>query len=372
VGSIVIGVDARPLAVPGNGNARYLHQLLKALLKLRARDEWVLFSHRGLHPEFMDVINHPSIRLDVGSRLPGPLWLNLRIPGLLEKNRANLFWGTLAMLPLLYRRRCSVPAMLNYHDLNAYVAPDTMVLWNAWQHRLFASSNLKNAAKVLCLSDTTRTDILKFFPRTNPEKLEVVYPGSELPDTDSRKPGGSAGLLKKFLLCVSTIEPRKNQKTLVKGYLLAKKENPSLMPLLLVGRKGWGDQDLFDSLKNGEMQKDGVYFLENASAGELEWCYNNAACVTLPSLHEGFGLPIIEARQKGLPVLLSDIPVFREIGEGARFASALDPESWKAAILKAGDDIKKGKLKASPMKGSWSWADRANQVSRIIDELTLN
>ena len=99
-----IGVDARPLAYPGTGNARYLHLMIKYLQRLRPEFEWVLLSHRNLHPEYMDLLGLENVLLAVSkggfSRL-GPLWVHTRLPALLKEYNIDLFWGTLALLTRL-------------------------------------------------------------------------------------------------------------------------------------------------------------------------------------------------------------------------------------------------------------------------------
>ncbi len=342
--------------------------MLSELLKIRADDSWVLVSHRGLHPLYADVASRKNVTLDIDSSRLGPLWIHVRLPFLLKKHKADILWGTLAMLPVFFRRRCRIPAVVNFHDLNAYSAPDTMVLWNRLQHRLLASHTLRNADRVLCLSKTTRDDILKFIPSADARKLDIVYPGCELPAGESRPPGGDIGALEKFSLCVGTIEPRKNQKTLIEAQSRAFRENSNILPLVIVGRRGWGDDSLYEVLRNGSLKNFGIFFLESASGENLQWCYEHAAWTACPSIHEGFGLPIIESLKMNIPVMLSDIPVFREVGGDSRFVSCLDPESWKTAILEFNDQHRSGRLKASKLDTDWSWKTFAAQISTIIDE----
>lgn len=370
-----IAVDARPLAFPATGNATYLYRMLSELLALRPDDHWLLISHRGLHPVFADLASRSAVEIEIAAGLTakaGPLWMHLAVPRILRERKPDVFWGTLAMLPHRYRERCpDVPAFVNFHDLNSVRAPQTMPAWKRAQHRLFDHRSIAAATRVLCLSETTRHDILDYLPDTPPEKLSVVYPGAEAPDVKiARAPAAPVGAFKDFLLCVGTLEPRKNQATLLEGYLRARKERHDLPPLVFAGRRGWDDA-LYARLSSGELEADNVFYLEGCSDGELAWLYANAAFVTLPSVHEGFGLPVIEAFQAGKAVLLSDIPIFREVGLDSRFVSVKDAGDWAAGILEYHQQKLAGELgvPADFEPDEWTWRHRATVLSELWDDL---
>ncbi|MCR9144632.1 MAG: glycosyltransferase family 4 protein [bacterium] len=382
----LIAVDARPLAFPATGNATYLHRMLLHLMPLRPETDWLLLSHRGLHPTFADVVNRPRVELNVDQSMfarLGPLWMHLRLPGILKAARPDLFWGTLAMLPLNYRRRCPyLPAIVNFHDLNSVRAPETMPLWKRLQHQFLDQRTLRAADRILCLSKTTQSDIQTAFPDLPAKNLAVVYPGAELPAGDTAAPRGPVGTLTDFFLCVGTLEPRKNQATLLEAYLAAGEKQSGkgggsmLPPLVFVGRRGW-DEELYRRLSSGDLESRNIYFVENASNAELQWCYRRAACVCLPSLHEGFGLPVIEAFQLGKPAILSDIPIFREVGADSRFVRTTDVADWRDALLETGNRLRQTTGSESEPAGLrppefdakyWSHTERARVLSEIMDQ----
>lgn len=368
-----IGVDVRPLAFSGTGNATYLHRMLSSLLSLRSEDDWIFFSHRGIDPEFSDILHRGSIELISGKQagaVPGPIWLHTRLPVLLKEYECDLLWGTLAMLPVTLRKSPQIKSIVNFHDLNSFRAPKTMVRWKRWQHRLLDRRSIETANRVVCLSNTTRNDILEKFPRVDPEKLRVVYPGCELATSTIKVPNGAIGNLGSFILCVGTLEPRKNQKTLVEAYLLARESTPSIMPLVIIGRKGWGDDRLHHKLKIGIYSDKNIYYLDDAPNQILSWAYQNATIVALPSVHEGFGLPIIEAFQYGKPAILSDIPIFREIGGPSLYVPPMDILKWRDALLRMNKMHDQSQLPTPEFdKDEWSWKNRANQLNCIFQEL---
>lgn len=355
-----IGVDARPLAFPGNGNARYLFDMLSGLLPTKGVS-CVLYSHRPVHPDYRSSLERlgATFRLDKSwSAKTGLLFLNVRVPAWLAEDKCDVYWASLSMLPFFSKARLPCPSMVNFHDLNAFSAPETMTSANRWQHRLTNGHTLRNADRILCLSRTTLEDIAAHFPAAAP-RLDLVYPGLEMKKIRAKAPARIRNL-KSFYLMVGTIEPRKNQQTVVRAYEAARTRK-DLPPLVIVGRRGWGSDELFRQLESGRFQK--VHLLANASDEELEWCFAHASLYLFPSLHEGFGLPILEAALRKIPMVLSDIPVFREVGGKSRFAPPLDQAAWEDALLHPPH-------KTTPIdKAEWSKKNRASVILKIAGEL---
>ena len=370
---LTIGVDVRPLAFPGTGNARYLAHMLEELMRQRPDWDWIFLSNRGVHPVYAELVQKSSVQLEVdgdGWNKYGPYWIHRRLPQVLRELQPTIFWGTLAMLPYNYRKRVPLPAVVNFHDLNAFVQPKTMVRWNRWQHRLLDEHTIENASQIMCLSKTTGHDILRILPRADARRLVVVYPGCEIPRVEPKRPDAPVGDLKDFILCVGTIEPRKNHRTLIDAYIQARAADRELPPLVLCGGPGWGraSERLFERLKSGRDQKNGIYFLASPPDSELRWCYQNASMLANPSLHEGFGLPVLEAQFLGLPTLISDIPVFREIGGDARFAPVKDIEAWSTTILQMSAQIRRGEMPAPRVdKQFWTWRKRAELLAQVFE-----
>jgi glycosyltransferase involved in cell wall biosynthesis len=367
--ALTIALDARPLIFTGNGNARYLERMLAELFVLRPDWNWLLFSHKPLHSSYHELLSYPRLRHIIsGGRMPGPLWMHLWLKRELKKHRHDLFWGTLAMLPWRYGRREGPPAVVNFHDLNAFVAPGSMVRWNAWQHRLFNRDTLNSAGLVLCLSKATGLDIRRFFPDIPPGRLVVVYPGASFNRSGPEAPPPPVGNLKQFILMVGTLEPRKNQATVVEAYLAARK-SANLPPLIIAGKKGWGDDSLYSKLTTGIYSPENIFYLESPTDGQLAWCYKNAAFAVLPSLHEGFGLPVIEAMASGRMALLSDIPVFREIGGESIYVPPLDVDAWARSLTDFSVLARTGRLKPRSFDAEyWSWSRRAEILAQALEK----
>lgn len=124
-------------------------------------------------------------------------------------------------------------------------------------------------------------------------------------------------------LIVSTIEPRKNHAYLLDAFdqLWAQGSNARL---LIVGRVGWKVDALMERLHTHPQLHQALFLHHNLTDAELSYAYTHARALVFPSITEGFGLPVIEALQHGLPVIASDIPVHREIGGSLAYYVDLD------------------------------------------------
>ena len=100
----------------------------------------------------------------------------------------------------------------------------------------------------------------------------------------------------------------------------------------------------------------------------MKWCYRRAAFLACPSLHEGFGLPVIEGLLHEKPLLLSDIPVFREVGGDAKFAPPEDEDAWKRAILSLNQMFFRGDLRTPAFNpDSFRWREKARELAHLLE-----
>ena len=135
-----------------------------------------------------------------------------------------------------------------------------------------------------------------------------------------------------FLLCVGTFEIRKNYGILLDVINLASASEVKLPKIIIVGRVGWGSNDIYQRIKSEASLKDSIVHLQNVSDGQLAWLYANCKALLSPSFDEGFGLPVVEALAYGKPLVLSDIAIYRELFPGSRFASPYNAGEWLTAL----------------------------------------
>ncbi|MCS7205115.1 MAG: glycosyltransferase family 4 protein [Leptospiraceae bacterium] len=334
-----IAIDVRPLYYSGTGNAVYLYNILKEVLKLSSNWKWYLITNKTISEEYEDLLSFSNIHLIKQNSLfakASPLWFHSVFPNILKANQIDIFWSSLFLLPYNMKKRYPIPTLLNIHDLNAWIAPETMVYWKQLYLKTFTRNSLLHSDVVMCLSHTTKNLIQKIFPTESKKtKLIVVYPGLIAPPKDTKKPKELN--FDKFLLSVGTLEPRKNFETLIQGYLLAKEENKNLLPLVIAGKKGWNLSPILTQLVKNEFKEKDIYFVNSPKKEELFWLYENCSLFLFPSIYEGFGLPILEAAYYKKPQILSKIEIFEEIGknfDGIFFVKEVkNPQHWKNAIL---------------------------------------
>jgi alpha-1,2-rhamnosyltransferase len=153
-------------------------------------------------------------------------------------------------------------------------------------------------------------------------------------------------------LMVSTIEPRKNH-----GYLLDAFERAwaagSTARLCIAGRIGWKCDALLERIRNHPELNRRLFMFNDLSDTSLEYAYTQASALVFPSFVEGFGLPLVEAMQRGLPAMGSDIAVFREIGgQFMAYFDLLDPQSL-ADLIETYQ--RSGQFPAARDVADWRW-----------------
>lgn len=144
-----------------------------------------------------------------------------------------------------------------------------------------------------------------------PNKREAVGGTSE--DSIAAKLKIKSKHLRNFYLSVGTIEPRKNHRLLLDAFDKHWVQNPQSQ-LLIAGKVGWMCEELVARIKTHSQFGLSLFLLEDASDVELTWLYQHGRALIFPSIVEGFGLPIVESLQNGLPVIASDTPIHREVG----------------------------------------------------------
>lgn len=244
-----------------------------------------------------------------------------RLNQTLEGLQADLFHatGTTGAPP-----HCRIPVISTIHDLYPLEKGADVSFRFRLFFRLLLPWTLKNSVCFLCNSEFTRDELLKH--GVAKEKTRVIYPASQLEFSIPRGPSPTNG--KPYYLCVGAIERRKGQAMLAEAYCLARKQNPSLPELLFIGPDR-GDGRYLEQYE----ENSGIRWLHYVSVEELKAYYQNAALFLCPSIFEGFGIPVLEALNAGIPVLCSDLPVFREIaGEAACYVNP-DRESFARRIL---------------------------------------
>ncbi len=232
---------------------------------------------------------------------------------------------------------------------------------------------LSKSDHVLAISQNTLSDIERWLGdlgQSIPE-ISVFRLGDEIGGERSSKP--SMKLPSQYLLCVGTIEARKNHTVLYYVYKLAAQRGIEIPPVVIVGRKGWLAQDIYEIIQTDPDIKNKFIFLHKQSDQELAWLYENSLFSVYPTFYEGWGLPVAESLLRGRPVISSGTSSLPEIaGDLVEYCSPYSPDDFLQKITKLSSDQKNLEVLASRIKKTYkptTWDETYRQVSGIISRI---
>jgi glycosyltransferase involved in cell wall biosynthesis len=230
------------------------------------------------------------------------------------------------------------PRVLLVHDVIPKLFPEWCTAFNISEFDKILLS-LRQDDAVITVSRSTKEDFLKVSKASNPEKVKVAWPVSAgLPVADVPRLPESPVLQDlegtSFFFVIGTLEPRKNLATLLEAYSsFSENRTEFKRPLIVVGARLEEHADILEGLGKESRGNDLIRDAGFLADADLAWLYAHASACILPSLYEGFGLPLLECLRYGCPVLCSDIPSYREIiGNSAIFFNPLDAASISEAL----------------------------------------
>ena len=308
-----IGIDGRALQGARTGVGRYTYELCKRLDRFLQDAEFVVYSNVPV--DISGLSSRWKLRLDtwgLARHLKPVLWLKLRCGWLCRRDDLDVFWGTATFLPALARGTRTV---ITVYDLTFIVAPDSMSRSHRWAFKLFFEKDVRRADCVTTISNGTSDRLFRLLGRR--AALVVV------PAVDSRFGPKASEEIKAcldchsisppYILSVATWEPRKNIEVLIRAFLELKKSGLlSKHKLVLVGGRGWKDERLAALVRNTD--SDEILPLGFVLDDDLPSLYAGAELFVFPSLYEGYGIPVLEARACRTRVVTTDSPELREAG----------------------------------------------------------
>ena len=307
--SKLLAIDARPLSRGAGGIQRYLRKILPYIIENQAF-KVVIYTDHPISTCFTKGLENIKIRSISGNFGRSFIW-HFIVCIWTANDKPDLFWSPRHHLPFFLPKKTR--RLVTIHDFVWKTYPSTMPKLQLAAEKLLMPSSIKRANHIICVSQTTQSQLKRYFP-TQAHKSSVILHGVEkqtvgveINDKNNCN----------YFLAVGTVEPRKNYERLLKAFdSYAKKGGTK--NLIIVGKIGWGSTHIkgfIEELANSERIK----VLTAVSDNELHKLYSQACGFVSPSLDEGYGLPTQEAINYRLPILLSDIDVYRELYPKANY-----------------------------------------------------
>jgi glycosyltransferase involved in cell wall biosynthesis len=241
--------------------------------------------------------------------------------------------------------------------------------------------SVHKASAVLTISEYSKNDIIKRYGKSE-TAVHVTYPGLSMP-TQKKDPTTVIDIFKKyslperFILSVGTIQPRKNYEKLIEAFSLFLKADPKKngdIDLVIIGKKGWLFEGILRSSEtHGVSAK--VKFLDFVPDGELPTFYRSANCFALPSLYEGFGLPVLEAMANDCPVVVSNVSSLPEIaGDAGIYVDPSSAQDIASGLAKAvrqrttSDGISRIQAGRKQVQ-RFTWEKAAKQTLQVLEQV---
>jgi glycosyltransferase involved in cell wall biosynthesis len=364
---ILIGIDAsRASAAQRTGTENYALFLIRALLELDRANQYWLYCNQPPQPDLFPAQPNATLRA-----LPFPrLWTHVRLSWEMATRAPDVLFVPAHVLPVLHPRH----SVVTVHDLGYLYYPQAHTRGARWYLHWSTRYNARAATHLIADSQATRRDLLTHCGVAQ-DKVSVVYPGYDPAFTPLRDEARLTAareryqLPESYVLYVGTLQPRKNLGTLIAAFAALGDEHTSTH-LVIAGKQGWLYEPLFAQVRQLGLAER-VHFTGYAPQEDLPALLSAAQVFVLPSLYEGFGLPVLEAMACGTPVICSNVSSLPEVaGDAAILVDPRDTAQWVQALQRVLEDA--GLRRALTERGlqqvqRFSWERCARETLAILE-----
>ena len=370
---MVIGIDVRLWSQTGVG--RYIRNLVLNLQKIDKTNDYVLFARKEDFEAIQNlgfIIQESKWKIVETDIKWHSVSEQIRFASILEKAKLDIVHFPYFSVPIFYNR----PFVVTIHDLIINHFPTgkaSTLAFPIYKMKLFAyrviiKKAAQKAKKIITVSNATKEEILDHL-RVDKDKVVVVYNGVDEGISNEEQNTKYKLQNTKYFLYVGNAYPHKNLERLLLAFSELLKENKNVK-LVLVGREDYFYNKLKDKLKNMNL-KNSIIFYQEINDKELVNLYKNALALVMPSLMEGFGLPVAEAMTNGCPVLASEIPSLKEIAKEA--AAYFNPQNVEDMAKALGLMINDEGLRSEMIKKGYervkifSWEKSAKETLKVYE-----
>lgn len=271
-----------------------------------------------------------------------------------------------------FLQRSALKPLYSVHDLIPVTHPEYCRPGEAARHRVRMDTMLSTGQGVIASSAATLAEFAAYAKansRSMPETAVALLAPARLPEVSA-----TPKLDAPYFVMLGTIEPRKNHWLLLQLWRqLIERLGQAAPRLVIIGQRGWECENVVDLLERCETLKGFVFERTACSDNELACWLRHSRALLFPTFAEGYGMPLAEALAMGVPVIASDLAVFREIaGEVPEYVDPLDGQRWKELVVEYAQP-------QSPMRQSQcermagcqmpTWGAHFQQVEALMERL---
>lgn len=401
---MVIGIDAsRANLNHKTGTEWYSFHLIKNLAQIDRENTYWLYIHKPPLPELAAAVkDNPNFHFKLLEWPFYSFWTLGRLTLEMLWRRPDVLFVPAHVLPLITPRKTvnTIHDIAFVREKNLYRSAKIKTDWRGFRPLInflvrtvtlgrYRSESvdylywstayaLKHARKIIAVSEFTRRDILDHYQEASPDKIAVVHNGFNdalyRPDLDPRQTEevlARYDLVKPYLLYVGRLEKKKNTPMLIDAFALMRENHPELseLRLVLVGDAGFGFDDVKYEIEQFNLNAR-VIMPGWIAEEDMPHIFAGARAFVFPSRHEGFGIPVLQALGAGVPAVISDLEVLREVaGDCALYFNPHDRNSLAEALARiALDEDLRARLGACGQSraAGFSWEKCARETLDVL------
>lgn len=382
-----IGIDIRLIGKKQTGSEAVFFNLTKNLAKIDSDNEYKLFTDVTDKDqiekikndlEITDKGNFEIITLKNKNKFSWNFWT---LPMSLRKKPVDVYL-TQYITPWFVSKKIKIATII--HDISFDFYPQFIKFWDLFFLKTLIPMSLKRANKIIAVSKFTQDEIIKYY-KIDPKKINWFHNAvsqdflaQDISVEKIKTVKEKYNLPEKYILYIGTLQPRKNIPALIEAFALLKieitlKVKLNSLKLVIAGGKAHNYDNLIDEVVKRNNLTDDVLFPGYIDEEDKAAVLKGADVFVFPSFYEGFGVPIIEAMSLGVPTIISDIPVHREIAKDASlfFNPQIPGElSQKIREVISNDMARENLSRSSKIQAErFSWEKSAEKLLEIFSQM---